>query len=60
MKRFLQILGGFLVLAGAIPFFTYFLDYNRMTEFAQGYVVGKGLLILIGLSLLFFSRKIKS
>ncbi len=57
MKKVLFIIGLILSALGLYQTSQYILDYNKLTEYGKGYIWGSIILILIGVILIFFSRK---
>lgn len=57
MRIVLLILGILLLLMGLFPLLQHGIHYGRLTEFGRGFVWGKAGLVLMGLLLIFFSRR---
>ncbi|MCS6990626.1 MAG: hypothetical protein NZL95_02055 [Chitinophagales bacterium] len=59
MRGIFLLLGVILLLAGLIPLARHGLNYGQLTDYGKGYVWGKVILALIGLTLMAVSRNLK-
>ncbi|NND06484.1 MAG: hypothetical protein HKN87_08890 [Saprospiraceae bacterium] len=57
MRKMLLILGIMLCLIGTYSLVEYTFDYGELTDYGRGFIWGKALVILIGISLILFSLR---
>jgi len=60
MKKVLLYAGIVLCLIGIFPLIQYLLDYKQLSDYGKGFIWGKGLIILVGICLIFLSKKKKN
>lgn len=58
MRKVLLAIGIILCLIGVFPLFQYIFDYTELSDYGKGFVWGKAVILLIGISLIVISRKI--
>ena len=44
---------------GLIPLLSFLLDYDQLTDYGKGYYVGKTILLVVGILLVFFVQRMK-
>jgi hypothetical protein len=54
MKKFLLYLGIVLCLFGLFPFFKYIFDFNLLSSYGRGYILGKVLIITLGVTMVLY------
>lgn len=59
MKKVALVIGIILSLIGFFQGFRYFFDYNTLTQYGKGYVLGSIFLLTTGLVLIYFGLKKK-
>jgi hypothetical protein len=59
MKKVLLFVGVILVLLGVFQGGRYIFDYELLSSYGKGYVMGSGLLFLLGVLLIYFGLKKK-
>lgn len=59
MKKVLLFVGVILVLLGVFQGGRYIFDYELLSSYGKGYVIGSGLLFLLGVLLIYFGLKKK-
>lgn len=59
MKKVLIALGIILCLTGLFPVLQYMFDFNILSSYGKGFILGKALLIFIGLSCIIIGVKKK-
>jgi len=59
MKKLLLIFGVVFVLLGIFQGGRYIFDYELLSSYGKGYVIGSGLLLLLGVLLIYFGIKKK-
>ena len=57
MKKVLLYVGVIVCLIGIFPLFQYIFDYAKLSDYGKGFIWGKVVIILIGLSLILISRR---
>jgi len=60
MRKLLLILGIALLIFGLYPFVKYIADFDILSSYGKGFVMGKILIFLLGGFLMFFSFRMKS
>jgi hypothetical protein len=53
MKKFWLYLGIIICLFGLFPFLRYIFDFQVLSNYGKGFILGKVLIIVIGLSMIF-------
>lgn len=59
MKKVLLFVGVILVLLGVFQGGRYIFDYELLSSYGKGYVIGSGLLFILGVLLIYFGLKKK-
>lgn len=59
MKKVLLFVGVILVLLGVFQGGRYIFDYELLSSYGKGYVIGSGLLFILGVLLIYFGFKKK-
>ena len=57
MKKTLIVLGVILILFSIVSIKPYIFDYSRLPDYGQGFIVGRALIILIGIVLIVLGRR---
>jgi multisubunit Na+/H+ antiporter MnhG subunit len=57
MKKVLLFFGVIMCLMGIFPLIQYSLDYTKLSDYGKGFVWGKVVILLVGISLIAISRK---
>lgn len=59
MNKIILVVGLMLILMGILPLLAFLLDYDQLTAYGKGYYVGKTILLVIGVLLVFFVQRRK-
>jgi hypothetical protein len=57
MKKILVVTGILISLFGFFPLMRYVFDYNLLSAYGKGFIFGKSVLILVGISLVIIGVK---
>jgi uncharacterized membrane protein len=57
MKNFLRITGFLLVFISLVALIKYVFDYKILSEYGKGFLLGKAVLLIVGVLLIYFGFK---
>lgn len=60
MKKFLLIIGIAFLIFGLYPFVKYISDFQILSSYGKGFVIGKVLILVLGCSLIYLSIRLKT